>query len=84
LQDSLKGLVLQNQIGSAANLIGKSVKGMDPNTNDTIGGTVTSIKVQSDGVSLELDNGRTLPMANITSITPTATGTTAAGATTGA
>src|SRR5262249_24100649 len=29
LQDSLKGLVLQNQISSAASLIGKSVQGMD-------------------------------------------------------
>src|SRR5437763_10118704 len=42
LQDSLKGMVLQNQISSAASLIGKSVQGMDT-TNNTIGGLVNSV-----------------------------------------
>src|SRR5436305_11238436 len=57
LQDSLKGLVLQNQISSAATMIGKTVQGMD-DSNNTIGGLVNSVRVQSDGVSLELDNGQ--------------------------
>src|SRR3954462_7488230 len=45
LQDSLKGLVVQNQISSAATLIGKSVQGMD-DSNNTIGGMVNSVRVQ--------------------------------------
>jgi flagellar basal-body rod modification protein FlgD len=76
LQDSLKGLVLQNQVGSAANLIGKSVEGLESNTDDPISGTVTSIKVKDDGVSLELDNGKSLEMSRVTAISPATTPTT--------
>src|SRR5437016_10813577 len=54
LQDSLKGMVLQNQIGSASSLIGKTVKGLD-STDDPVTGLVNSVKVSTDGVSLELD-----------------------------
>ena len=75
LQDSLKGLVLQNQISSAATMIGKTVQGMD-DSNNTIGGLVNSVRVQSDGVSLELDNGQSLALGRVTAITP---GPTAAG-----
>jgi hypothetical protein len=48
---------------------------------------VNSVKVQSDGVVLELDNGNKLPLSNVTDIaaaTATARGVTAAPATTGA
>ena len=67
LQESLKGLVLQNQIGSAASLIGKSVQGLD-DANETVTGLVNSIKVTADGVNLELDNGQTLKLDRVTSI----------------
>ena len=77
LQDSLKGLVLQNQIGSAATLIGKTVQGMDTN-NNTIGGVVSSVRVQDDGVSLELDNGQSLQLGRVTAIAPTQATTTGA------
>ena len=69
LQDALKGLVLQNQIGSASSLIGKNVEGLDDN-NNTIRGIVNSVKVQSDGVSLELDNGNSLALGRVTAIAP--------------
>ena len=71
LQTALKGMVLQNQIGSASSLIGKSVEGLD-DSNNTIRGVVNSVKVQSDGVSLELDNGQTLGLGRITTIAPAA------------
>jgi flagellar basal-body rod modification protein FlgD len=67
LQTVLQGLALQTQIGSASSLIGKSVQGMDAN-NNTIQGLVTSVKVQSDGVSLELDNGQALSLSRVTAI----------------
>ena len=67
LTDSIKGLVLQNQIGSAGNLIGKTVQGVDDAQN-TVKGIVNSVKVQSDGVVLELDNGKQLPLAGVTDI----------------
>jgi flagellar basal-body rod modification protein FlgD len=69
LQDSLKGLVLQNQIGAAGNLIGKSVEG----TNDQdqpITGIVDSVRVGQDGVYLELHNGQELSMAKVSKIAP--------------
>ena len=67
LQESLKGMVTQNQIGSAAGLIGKSVDGLDA-ADDPVSGVVTSVRVATDGVSLELDNGKTLPLGRVTSI----------------
>jgi flagellar basal-body rod modification protein FlgD len=86
LTESLKGLVLQNQIGAAGNLIGKSVAGLD-NQQNTVKGVVNSVKVQSDGVVLELDNGNKLPLTGVTDIaaaTATSRGLTATPATTGA
>src|SRR5688500_19596295 len=67
LQESLKGMVTQNQIGSAAALIGKNVQGLDT-SDDPVTGVVTSVRVESDGVSLELDNGTRLPLTRVTSI----------------
>lgn len=69
LQDTLKGLGLQTQIGSASSLIGKMVEGMDQN-NNTVRGVVNSVKMQSDGISLELDNGQSLPLSQVTAIAP--------------
>src|SRR5687768_362900 len=67
LQESLKGMVTQNQIGAAAGLIGKSVQGLDGN-DDPVTGVVSSVRVEADGVSLELDNGQRLPLGRVTSI----------------
>jgi flagellar basal-body rod modification protein FlgD len=86
LTDSLKGMVLQNQIGAAGNLIGKNVAGLDAQ-NNTVKGVVNSVKVQSDGVLLQLDNGNTLSLGNVTDIAAapaTSRGLTATPATTGA
>ncbi len=67
LTGSLKTMVLQNQIGSASSLIGKSVTGLNE-ANDTITGLVTSVKVAGDTVNLELDSGQTLEMGKVTQI----------------
>jgi flagellar basal-body rod modification protein FlgD len=69
LQESLKGMVLQNQIGSASALIGKKVQGLD-SQDDPITGLVNSVKVGSDGVSLELDSGKSLLLSRVTQIAP--------------
>ena len=69
LQESLQGMVLQNQIGSASTLIGKTVQGLDA-ADDPVTGLVNSVKVGSDGVSLELDNGKTLLLSRVTQIAP--------------
>ena len=67
LTTSLKGMVQQNQIGSAATLIGKKVTGMDA-ANNTISGTVTSVRVTDDGANVELDNGQSLAVTRVTAI----------------
>ena len=67
LTDSLKGMVLQNQIGSAGNLIGKNIQGVD-DQNNTVGGMVNSVNVQDGNVYLELDNGNKLALSRVTSI----------------
>jgi flagellar basal-body rod modification protein FlgD len=69
LTESIKGMVLQNQIGSAGNLIGKSVQGLT-DTNEQVGGIVNSVRVQDDNVMLELDNGHTLALGRVTAIAP--------------
>src|SRR4051812_49603142 len=46
LNESLKSMVLQNQIGSAGNLIGKNVEGLD-DQNATVRGVVNSVKIES-------------------------------------
>ena len=71
LQESLKGMVLQNQIGSASSLIGKTVQGLD-SQDDPVTGVVNSVKVADDGVSLELDNGKSLMLSRVTQISPSA------------
>jgi flagellar basal-body rod modification protein FlgD len=70
LQESLKSLVLQNNIGSAGNLLGKTVQGLDTD-NKPIVGVVNSIKVVDNKVQLELDTGKQLPMERVTTIAPT-------------
>jgi flagellar basal-body rod modification protein FlgD len=67
LTESLKGLVLQNQIGSAGNMIGKAVEGMD-DKNEKIRGVVNSVRVEGNEIYLELDNGKKLNMSRVTSI----------------
>ncbi len=79
LQSSFQSIAMQSQIGSAAGLIGKSVQGLDTN-DDPVDGVVNSVKVEKDGVSLELDNGKTLALDHVTSIGGTAAA--AGGATT--
>ena len=69
LQQSLQGMVLQNQIGSASGLIGKTVKGLD-STDAPVEGVVNSVKISADGVGLELDNGKTLLLSRVTEIAP--------------
>jgi len=73
LQTTLQSFGLQTSLSSASSMIGKSVQGLDANSNP-ISGTVTSVQVQGGNVSLALDNGGTLALGSVTSIsTPTTT-----------
>jgi Flagellar hook capping protein - N-terminal region len=67
---SLSSLTLQQSIGSAGNLIGKTINGIDDNGNQ-LQGVVTSVKVVNKKVRLELDSGNDLPMENVTQIAGT-------------
>jgi flagellar basal-body rod modification protein FlgD len=67
LQSSLKTLVLQNNVSSSGNLIGKMVTGQDDRGNP-LKGMVNSVRVVDGAVSLELDNGKSLSLSNVTGI----------------
>ena len=69
MQTTLQSLTLQNQIGAASSLIGKSVIGQDSNGN-VLTGLVNSVQVTQSGVSLQLDSGKSLDLANLTAIAP--------------
>ena len=73
LQSSLSGIVKQNQIGSAAGLIGRKVEGLDA-SDDPVDGMVTSIRVEGDKVNLELDSGKSLELGRVTTIAPLVAG----------
>ncbi len=80
LQTSITSLALQNSIGAASALIGKSVTGTDTTGKIPLSGIVNSIQVSGGNVSLQLDSGSSMPLANVLTITPVAA-TAAAGAT---
>ena len=56
LNDTLKSLVLQGNLGAAAGLIGKVVTGMNA-AQYPVSGTVAGVLVSDGDVMLELDNG---------------------------
>lgn len=74
LQESLKGLVLQDNIGAAGNMIGKFVTGLDER-GKSIQGLVTSVRVEGEQVFLELDTGHSLALTSVTAIAPPAMAT---------
>ena len=67
MQNSLQGMTLQQSIGSAGNLIGKTIQGLD-DTGNNVQGTVNSVRVVNQKVYLALDSGSVLQMGNVTSI----------------
>jgi flagellar basal-body rod modification protein FlgD len=73
LQTSMQSMSLQSQIGASSSLIGKSVTGLDASGNST-SGLVNSVQVQSDGAYLQLDNGDTVSLTNVSAIGTSSSG----------
>ena len=67
LQTTLTGLATQTQIGAASSLIGKQVNGID-NDKNPVAGIVSTVQVTSTGVNLQLQDGSTLALSNVSSI----------------
>ena len=82
LTDSLKSMVLQNNLGAAGNLIGKEVQGVD-DTGKQVNGLVNSVRVESGSVFLELDSGKSLELTKVQNIATGPTGAPTTGAATG-
>ncbi|MEM1011347.1 MAG: flagellar hook capping FlgD N-terminal domain-containing protein [Planctomycetota bacterium] len=70
LQESLTTMVLQNNLASAGNLIGKEVSGFTSVGDETleVTGQVTSIRVEGDDVKLELDTGYQVDLTKVTNV----------------
>lgn len=85
LQTAITGIVTQSQIGSAGNLIGKAVQGVD-DQNNNVQGVVDSVRVSQNQVFLELHTGKELQLGKVTMIGngPAATAPTIPPATTAA
>ncbi len=73
LVDQLQALVLENQLASAANLIGKMVTGLSDG-NQRVTGEVIAVHRQGDDVQLELDSGYLLPVGAVENIESAAPG----------
>lgn len=67
LQTSLQSMVIQNNIASAGNMIGKEVAGFDE-YGDEAEGLVTAVRVEQGQIMLELDNGKRMNIGNVTSV----------------
>jgi len=67
LQTTLTGLATQTQIGAASSLMGKQVTGID-NDKNPVAGVVATVQVTSTGVNLQLQDGSTLALTNVSSI----------------
>ena len=73
LTDSIKTMVLQNNIGAASNLIGKDVAGPEVlnasgKVVSQISGKVEGVSIKGNGVVLRLDSGDTLELDKVTSV----------------
>jgi flagellar basal-body rod modification protein FlgD len=69
LQSTLQSMQLQTNLGSGAALLGKSVQGTDANSHN-VSGVVNSLQVSGNSVTLNLDSGASLPLANVTVVAP--------------
>jgi flagellar basal-body rod modification protein FlgD len=74
LQSTLQSMQLQTNLGSGSALLGKSVQGTDANSNP-VTGVVNSLQVSGNNVTLQLDSGSSLPLSNVTQVTPVTTST---------
>lgn len=64
MQDKLKSLVGQNELSSAATLIGRTVVGLN-SSNQRVEGKVASISKTTDGAVLRLSTGESLSMSRL-------------------
>lgn len=65
--DQLQSLVLENQLASAGNLLGKFVDGLTDDADRAQGYAISVLK-RDDKVYLELDTGQLLPFENVQSV----------------
>ncbi|MGN6367263.1 MAG: flagellar hook assembly protein FlgD [Phycisphaerae bacterium] len=66
VQQGMQTLAAQQSLGNASTLIGKSITAAGTG-NTTISGNVTGVQLLNGVVNLKLDNGQTVPAANVTS-----------------
>jgi flagellar basal-body rod modification protein FlgD len=67
LVDKLESLVSENQLSSAANLIGKTVSGLTAD-NERVSGRVVSVVRQGSDVHVELESGHRLELGSVETI----------------
>lgn len=78
VNDNLLGLAvlqqsnaLMSQLTQSSALIGRSVRYVDPTTNESATGTVSTVKIQDGIAALNID-GHDIPLGNVTEVLATA------------
>lgn len=69
LETTMQSMQLQTNLGSGAALLGKEVQGTDTSSNP-VSGVVNSLQISGNAVTLQLDSGSSLPLANVTAVSP--------------
>ncbi|MCA9283932.1 MAG: hypothetical protein KDA22_01865 [Phycisphaerales bacterium] len=67
LTKQLQSIVFQNQLSSASSMIGNSVQGLT-DEGERVGGQVIAVLRQGESISLQLDNGWSLPIDGVESV----------------
>lgn len=67
LTTQLQSLVTQNQLSAASGMIGKFVGGLTAD-NNRVAGFVTSVTRQGSDITLELDNGWSVPITGVETV----------------
>ena len=67
LMEHLETLVLESQLASAANMIGKTITGLT-SLNDRVTGEVVSVLREGEEITLELSSGERVPIGSVQSI----------------
>ena len=76
LSSTLKSVLLGQNLASAGNLIGRTIKGLDT-TGTRVNGPVSSVSISGNAATLSVGNSK-VELSNVTDILPTVTSATTA------
>ena len=67
MSQNLATMLNIEQLGQAANLVGKTIQGVDPSSGDTVKGVVDSATMSNNSASVVVD-GKTIPLTEVNTV----------------